>query len=217
MKIKTFLLLLSTVMLFQNCQSQCPEGINLLPMYGQKEKCKEQLDSDKEFLTEIDKSFKSREEASKAYSTKGWDYFYQNDFETAMKRFNQAWLLDNKNYVAYWGFANIRGKQNQLEEAKDLFDIAKKFNPKDANFFISSSAAYGGLYNQKKDLDLLKSMVADLQKATQIDPSNAKAYAELAVAFFYLKDNLKASEYVKKADALDSTQVNPKLRKLLAK
>lgn len=219
MKIKKILLLLSIATLFHNCQSQsqCPEGINLLPMYGQKEKCQEQLDDDKEFLAEMDKNFKSRQESSKALSSKGWEYFYRNDFETAMKRFNQAWLLDNNNYEAYWGFANIRGKQNQLEEARNLFDLAKKLNPTNANFFISSASTYGGLYNQKKDIALLNSMRADLQRANQLDPNNPQVYAELAAVHFYLNDKTKALEYLKKAEHLDPSVINPNLKKALTK
>lgn len=41
-------------------QNDCPDGINNLPMYGQVEKCNEQLESDKEFLKECDKQFNSR-------------------------------------------------------------------------------------------------------------------------------------------------------------
>jgi tetratricopeptide (TPR) repeat protein len=215
MNIKTLFLFISTFALFQSCQSQCPEGINLLPMYGKKEKCQEQLDSDKEFLTEIDKMFKSREEAAKSYSSKGWDYFYKKDFETAMKRFNQAWLLNDKNYEIYWGFANIRGSQNQFEEAKDLFDLAKKLNPTNANFFISSASANTSLYNQNKNLDLFKTMISDYQKAVQIDPKNAQIYAKLAAAFLYLKDKEKATDYLKQAEELDPSVINPKLKKAI--
>lgn len=216
MKIKTFFSLFLITFFFQYAYSQCPEGINLLPMYGEKIKCPEQVESDKKFLAEIDKIFKSRHEASKAFSSKAWEFFNRNDLQTAMKRFNQSWLLDNNNYESYWGFANIRGKQNQLEEAKKLFDLAKKLNPTNSNFFISSASTLGGLYNKTNNKSVLQNMIIDLEKAIKIDPENALAYAELAAAYMTLNDKIKAKENLKKAEKLNPSVVNPNLKKVLS-
>ncbi|MBC7439910.1 MAG: hypothetical protein H7250_08000, partial [Flavobacterium sp.] len=40
-----------------SCKSQqdCPEGINLLPMYGEVQKCEEQIKFDNEFIAESEK------------------------------------------------------------------------------------------------------------------------------------------------------------------
>jgi tetratricopeptide (TPR) repeat protein len=94
-------------------QADCPKDINTLPMYGHVKKCKEQLDSDKDFLTQCDKEFKNRKEAAQFHVDKGWEYFYKNQFETAMKRFNQAWLLDSLNADIFWGYGNILGMKNR--------------------------------------------------------------------------------------------------------
>ena len=58
-------------------------------------------------------------------------------------------------------------------------------------------------------------MVSDFQKAVQIDPKNAQVHAKLAAAFLYLKDKKKAAEYLKKAEELDASVVNPKLKKAI--
>ena len=46
---------------------------------------------------------------------KGWDYLQRGDPETAMKRFNQAWLLCPENAGATWGMAIV-----EFERAKRL-------------------------------------------------------------------------------------------------
>ncbi|RZJ99911.1 MAG: hypothetical protein EOO46_21575, partial [Flavobacterium sp.] len=155
-------------------------------MYGEKEKCKEQIDFDNQFLQETDKSFKTRSEASKYFSAKGWEYFYKDDSDTAVKRFNQAWLLDKSNYEVYWGFGNIYGKAGKENEALKMFNLAKQHNPENANFYISSASAYGALYNKKQSSTILSKMIEDLNKASAIDPKNARAYAELAAAYTYI-------------------------------
>lgn len=50
-----------------SCSSseKCPEGINLLPMYGRQSKCEEQLKDDQIFLSECDAKFKNRKAAAK--------------------------------------------------------------------------------------------------------------------------------------------------------
>ena len=48
-------------------QTECPEGINLLPMYGEVEKCERQLELDNEFVLEASKKFKNRKEASEYF------------------------------------------------------------------------------------------------------------------------------------------------------
>ena len=88
-------------------EQDCPQGINLLPMYGRVQKCDEQLQDDDQFIIECDKHFANRAQATRFHIDKGWSYFYQNDLDMAMKRFNQAWLLDSTDADVYWGFGNV--------------------------------------------------------------------------------------------------------------
>ena len=41
----------------------------------------------------------------------GWQYFYRDDLDTAMKRFNQAWMFDRDSIDALWGFGLITAKE----------------------------------------------------------------------------------------------------------
>tara|TARA_R110000868_G_scaffold295250_4_gene555681 strand:- start:1093 stop:1434 length:342 start_codon:yes stop_codon:yes gene_type:complete len=113
MKKILFLIILSQF----SCKSQtdCPQGINLLPMYGEVKKCEQQIISDDEFILESEKQFKNRKKAAEYYVSQGWEYFYKDDNDTSMKRFNQAWLLDKTNAQVYWGFGNLLGKKSEFE------------------------------------------------------------------------------------------------------
>jgi tetratricopeptide (TPR) repeat protein len=37
-----------------------------------------------------------------------------------MLRYNQAWLLDNNNYLVYWGFGEIQAFLNKLDESVEF-------------------------------------------------------------------------------------------------
>ncbi len=55
-------------------------------------------------------------EASRSAAKLGWKYFYKGDVDTAIKRFNQAWMFDRNSSSAYWGFGLIMGKRAEAEE-----------------------------------------------------------------------------------------------------
>ena len=79
----------------------CATPINELPMYGGREKTPAMREADAQFVQDSTADGTSREAASREMAQLGWQYFYRNDFSTAMKRFNQAWLLDPNDPEAY--------------------------------------------------------------------------------------------------------------------
>jgi len=54
----------------------------------------------------------------------GWNFLAQNDPDTAMSRFNQAWLIDHDNFNVYWGYAAVLGTKGDLVRAASYFDHA---------------------------------------------------------------------------------------------
>src|SRR2546428_13216482 len=74
-----------------------PLPLNQLPMYGGREKTEEMKKADGKLLDTIQKLGLSREEGAKKAVESGWGFFDNTDLATAMKRFNQAWLLDPEN------------------------------------------------------------------------------------------------------------------------
>jgi hypothetical protein len=52
----------------------------------------------------------------------GWQYFFKKDYATAMKRFNQAWMLDSDNGDAFHGFALVEMERDHDSKlAEDFF------------------------------------------------------------------------------------------------
>lgn len=102
---------------------ECKEGINLLPMYGRVEKCKGQLESDNRFLSESDRNEPNRIKACVQMLDNGWYYLHQGDYDTAMKRTNQAWLLDSTNLIVYASFAVILELKGETSDAVKMLDL----------------------------------------------------------------------------------------------
>jgi tetratricopeptide (TPR) repeat protein len=213
------ILLYGLLFCFGACrQNDCPEGINKLPMYGRVKKCKEQLESDKDFLNDCDKRFASRKEAAQFHVDKGWEYFYKNDFETAMKRFNQAWLLDSLNADTYWGYGNILGRRdNKFKESLEHFERSLKMSPNNARVWESAASSYGQLFYQTKDVDLLNKTIDYLKTSLQLEPNNARVYGQLAASYSYFTQKDSARKYMDITDKIDSSAVNPEVRAILSK
>jgi len=80
--------------------------LNQQPMYGNQPKTQPMIDADQRFIEDALKTGLTRAQASDKSVQLGWQYFQQrHDIATAMKRFNQAWLLDPDNGDAFHGFA----------------------------------------------------------------------------------------------------------------
>src|SRR5437867_4310293 len=63
-------------------------------MYGNVEKPPFPGIAHERFIRDATSAFGSREAASETFATKGWQLYEQDDLATAMRRFNEAWLLN---------------------------------------------------------------------------------------------------------------------------
>lgn len=121
------------------CASTAP--INVLPMYGGVAKNESQANADNDFLKTIDAQGQTRDSSSRFFSNRGWSYYYQGNDNLAMKRFNQAWLLNPNNASAYFGFGSIIGRRrSSIDSAIMFFKIAYKLDT--GNIPIATSLAY---------------------------------------------------------------------------
>ena len=91
--------------------------INELPMFGHQPKTRTQRQADEQYIESMMRRFNSRAEAARAASSLGWKVYYAGDSRTAIRRFNQAWLLDPLDQYALWGFAVISADRGQLQKA----------------------------------------------------------------------------------------------------
>jgi tetratricopeptide (TPR) repeat protein len=211
---KKILFLIIICQLSCKSQTDCPEGINLLPMYGEVKKCEQQIELDNEFILEAEKQFKNRKEASEYYVSKGWEYFYKDDNDTSMKRFNQAWLLDNKNSQIYWGFGNLLGRKKEFEKSIKYLQKSLEIEPNNAKVYECISTSYGQLFLKTNDVKYLNLRINNLNKALKIEPNNGRTLGELASTYSYLMQKDSLIKYINKTDEIDSKFINPKVREI---
>ena len=190
--------------------------LNSLPMYGNLPLSSGYQQANKEFILFADSIFDhDRTKASQYYCKHGWDYFRSGFLDTAMFRFNQAWLLDTTNGRIYWGFADVLSKKGQYNEAVPFFKRAIKAPPNNSILWREAALTQGQLFFQTKDIQHLRMSIDYSMQAIHFDPSNANAYGDLATAYSYFIQKDSAIKYMHLADKLDPKVVNPEVRKLL--
>ena len=205
---------MAILLLSFSIKQDCPEGINLLPMYGEAKKCDQQIQSDSNFLADCDKQFINRRLAAEKFVEMAWGYFYKNEPETSMKRFNQAWLLDKENAQVYWGFGNLVGMKHELKQSISLFEKSIQLNPNNPKVYESMATSYGQLFTETKKTEYLNLIIQNLKSSIKLDKNNAKNYGSLASAYSYFtqKDSLK--KYLKITDKLNPKMIDPDVRKI---
>jgi len=180
--------------------------INLMPMYGSPGvvKSEAQKKGDELFIETATKSSGSRELAAKQFAGEGWRQYQRGDLDNAMRRFNQAWLLDPKSFLPYWGFGAILMKLAKPEEAiphyersLSLIDIATE-KPRLLN---DSAKAYSGAASRGgPDAAAWRAKAETLfQQAVQLDPKYSNAYRDWIAFNLSQKEYPKAWEVVKRA------------------
>lgn len=105
--------------------------INELPMYGHAQKTAEQKRADQRYIGTMTRGGASREDAAEHAARLGWNHYYAADCPRAIRRFNQAWLLDPGNRNALWGFAVISLERGEIKEATRYFRMAIDNGPED--------------------------------------------------------------------------------------
>jgi tetratricopeptide (TPR) repeat protein len=115
---------------------------NERPMYGLVQKNQAMLDADKQFIDTVLSMGYTREAGANKSVELGWQYFTKGDIPNAMRRFNQAWLLDPNNPAVYHGFAVAlfqRDGKGAAAAAEELFRHSLSF----ANAWPVGYADYG--------------------------------------------------------------------------
>ena len=99
--------------------------VNELPMFGGYEPTEWQERANEEFFRMVLPEFDgARDTAAEHFARTGWNLYYGGDWTVAVKRFNQAWLLDRDNQHALWGFAVIERERGQRDEALRYYRMA---------------------------------------------------------------------------------------------
>ena len=173
---------------------------NELPMYGGEDKS--HVEPNKDY--------------SKGAAQLGWEYLMNGDFDTAIKRFNQAWMFNHNNVDALWGFGMItlqRAKQynekplNNLKESVRFLEMARSLAPEELRLSVDLALSYIFLGNElkKESMDYEEEFTKAqklLEKAKAIRQDYPMIYANLSVLEFYRGNYPKAKNLIDQAAAL---------------
>ena len=120
---------------------------------------------------------------------RGWTYFNNGDAETALKRFNQALLLDPKFAPGYFGIAFVYSSQGKLDQAIPYY---RKSIDADPGFSHSYSNLGLALLYSGKTSEALPMLI----KALELDPKNGEACVNTSLYYLAVGDFAAAWKYV---------------------
>jgi tetratricopeptide (TPR) repeat protein len=169
--------------------------INLMPEYGNAVKSQGQIDEDNKFIATVLKQDTTRKKGSDHLVQLGFNYLYRGDLLTAMRRFNQAWLLNPKNEDAYWGFGSVYFYFNDVNEALKQLDRGLLINPQSSNILTDKATIYIQFYMDKHDAGYLDKAIETFIRSYKIDHTNQNTLFKLSAAYYYKNDCVNAWKY----------------------
>jgi tetratricopeptide (TPR) repeat protein len=178
------------------------QDLSVLPKYGSVQKNEAQLASDARFVAAVDEQYKGdRKKASQETSARGWQFLRQGNAGDAMRRFNQAWLLDNSNGVALWGMAAVSGGTQKFSEAVKLFAEAEPRIGGDIDFSVDYAKTIGIAGVASKDKVLIDDAFSRFARLYERAPQHVLNLQNWAVTLFYVGNYSEAWRKVKLAEA----------------
>ena len=151
---------------------------------------------------------------SKSAAELGWKYYYSGDLDTAIKRFNQAWMFDRENVDAFWGFGLIMGQragnedtEKNLRESIKYLGIANTKTPKNARIMVDLAFSHtilgDYLLNKKKNATGEFNTARVLfQQAEKLEPKYPSIYSNWSVMEFYAGNYSTAKKLLAKSKML---------------
>jgi tetratricopeptide (TPR) repeat protein len=192
----------------------------LQPLYGGLTAAQAQQAVGPAVLADIDRSFPSRPEASKFFSTKGFEYLQENQPDTAIVRFNLAWVLDPKNPEPYRGLAVLLSRRPDAspEAVQALVLQGLAVAPTNPLLLTDAANTALGRYEEGKKKKELQQAADYVQRALLADNTNANAWQTQAHVLYYQEKYTEAWQAVHKGQNLSLSSLDFQfLSELMAK
>ncbi len=175
---------------------------NLLPKYGGFPPTAIEKEINDKFISGMDEDYHGDlKKASMDMAMRGWQYLASGYLDDAMRRFNQAWLLNKKNGTALWGMAAIEASSGNYDDSMKLFAEAEKFVGSEINFSVDYARTVGMAGVERKDDGLLKDAFDRFGRIYQKAPQHTKNLQNWATTLFGIGRYSDAWEKVKLAEA----------------
>ena len=230
MKIKLLAILLSTTLFsfaqnsnYEKWTAMADKDISLQPEYGNVEKTESQKAVDEDFKKDILEYYKGdTNAASKKMRDLGFTYLYEKgDFVTAMRRFNQAFMLNSKNADAYYGFGTIFFNLGAMEKAREQYDKGLEIDPKHSKILTDYGTTYLGDYYEslengnENSTEFLTKANEYLEKSFEFDKKDSNTIYKLSIVKMYTGNCKEAMELLKRAKKMNNPNVTESFEKEL--
>lgn len=177
------------------------EDMDLLPKYGSVPKTKAQAQADQRFIADMGKQYQGdRHKAASEIGKRGWVSLRQGRPDVAMRRFNQAWLLEANNGPAIWGMAAAQALLERNQEALILFAEAQQLMGGDLDFEVDHARALGMIGIQMDDKALIADALARFAQLQRRAPEHVLNLQNWAITAYYLGNYAEAWQKIKLAE-----------------
>lgn len=215
------LILVSAFIIATLCPCYAQER-NETPLYGGKPPTPEQARADQQLIETVSKQFGSREEAAKVAVKLGFQFLARNDWKTAMKRFNQAWLLTPDKADVFWGLGAALSYQGKFAESEKYFLKATGLDSDNGRLlndfgFMYQFWATKGTKAKDEKLRCFDRSIELFEQASRLDPTYDRIYFNWAVSLFFKQDYKGSWEKIKEAERLGGGSVDQKFIRDLTK
>ena len=198
-------------------------------MYGGLPRTSQEKSADEAFIAEMDK-LGSRETAIKKMLQFGQEFYNKGDFKAAIRRFNQAWLLDSNNKEVFFNFAIVMDAEGKFDEAIKFYKKALELMPEDANTMcnlatvlakkakneMSKATDPSQREKAKQDFNDALAMYANAAQAATNDFDKGMNYYQWAIALFVDGNYSEAWAKVKLCRKYGSDFIRPEFIKELS-
>lgn len=179
-----------------------------IPLFGERPRSAFQKKEDERFLQSCDRLFPNRQEACAFFSERAWDYLKEGQLDTAVYRFNLAYLLNPTCAEPYWGLGVISYHRGDLPEAIKLLGKGLSVEPQNAALMVDLATLQLTHFKESKDNQELTQATDLLTKSLVIEPANANAYLKLSLVDFYQEHYDQAWEHLHKCRTLDIATID---------
>ena len=186
--------------------------IDQVPMYGgmNRSAIPELKAGDEKLIADTTNHYGTREKASAAFVNNGFAYYQRDDLANAMRRFNQAWLLDPNNPDVFAGFGSVLHDKGKNCEAMKMMEKAIALNPPtfqgiypDAARLITLCAVSDKELTSEAKIAFFERSESLYKKAEEIEPNKRYVYGSWATAYYWRGQYSEAWGMVTKERAAD--------------
>jgi tetratricopeptide (TPR) repeat protein len=163
--------------------------------------------ADEAFIKIAVAKFGDRTAASHAAVAQGWEAIRNGTAMTALRRFNEGWLLAPSNPGVFWGFGAVLSQQGKLIEAIEHLETARELMLGDGKQLVqllsdigAVRSAYAASLSRDRELERAHQFSAANQRfaeSLEIDSEYAPSWREWAMSLYdqerYAEASIKAA------------------------